>query len=419
MPKPIPQPVAPFVNPDVEEERNVHEVYEAIAPHFSQTRFKPWPLISAFLSSLPKNALGLDTGGGNGKYLPVAHSHGLEMIETDRSSGLLKCARGMGWGSSPDSTPVNGTDGQKQDTGSDGEDKEGGQKKENLAECVRGDLCGNIWRPGTFDFAISIAAIHHLSTDERRRHAVKTIMKPLKLNKKGPYSRFMIYVWAYEQGEASKRKMGSAAGPSLPLDSASNSEPTEAVEGAKERVQDVLVPWVLAPKKGETGKKVKQPRVRAGREGKQGKKGALAGQEVATSQLPSESTTSPSETTDKPSQTSTIPETPTAPEPQPQPLPADEPAPQVFHRYYHLFVQGELQALVESAAREEGYKIVPSVPYSTTEGMEAAQVGLEGLAIDGDAGEGEEREEGKKWMKVRGVGWEMDNWWLEGDVGVW
>lgn len=40
MPKPIPQPAAPFSNPHEDEERTVHTVYEAIAPHFSQTRFK-------------------------------------------------------------------------------------------------------------------------------------------------------------------------------------------------------------------------------------------------------------------------------------------------------------------------------------------------------------------------------------------
>ncbi|WVQ74142.1 hypothetical protein IAR50_003734 [Cryptococcus sp. DSM 104548] len=418
MPKPIPQPVAPFANPGEEEERNVHEVYEAIAPHFSQTRFKPWPLISAFLASLPQNALGLDTGGGNGKYLPVAHSHGLEMIEADRSLGLLKCARGMGWGSSPapavSNTSAKAAESPAQGTSADGENKMDDGEKQNLAECVRGDLCGDIWRQGTFDFAISIAAIHHLSTVERRRHSVQTILKPLKLNKKGPFSRFMIYVWAYEQGEASKRKMGTATGISSPFELAPSSDSTETGAETKERVQDVLVPWVLAPKKGETSKKVKQPRVRAGREAKKGKKAAPAGHEVALdSQLPPPTET-PVDTTPISSRPSIISDLPIEPSPEPQPQPADQPAPQVFHRYYHLFVQGELQDLVESAAKEEGFEIIPSAPYSTTEGMEAAQAGLEGLSLGGGEGKA-----GTKWMKVRGVGWEMDNWWLEGEVGVW
>ena len=41
--KPIPKPIEAFENPDVGEEETVHEVYERIAPHFSQTRYKVGP----------------------------------------------------------------------------------------------------------------------------------------------------------------------------------------------------------------------------------------------------------------------------------------------------------------------------------------------------------------------------------------
>lgn len=48
--KPIPKPIEAFEDPGVGEEETVHEVYERIAPHFSQTRYKvsPSPLPSAF-----------------------------------------------------------------------------------------------------------------------------------------------------------------------------------------------------------------------------------------------------------------------------------------------------------------------------------------------------------------------------------
>lgn len=39
-PKPIPQPIDAFEDPGAGEEETVHEVYERIAPHFSQTRYK-------------------------------------------------------------------------------------------------------------------------------------------------------------------------------------------------------------------------------------------------------------------------------------------------------------------------------------------------------------------------------------------
>lgn len=68
----------------------------------------------------------------------------------------------------------------------------------------------------------------------------------------------------------------------------------------------------------------------------------------------------------------------------------------VYHRYYHLFVKDELRDLVCAAAQEEGYRVIrsPSSP----------GVGGEGK------GEGQ-------WMRIRGEGWEADNWWIEAEVG--
>ncbi|KAK4690081.1 hypothetical protein P7C73_g60, partial [Tremellales sp. Uapishka_1] len=285
MPKPIPIPYEPGSEPSVEEEANVHQVYEKIAPHFSLTRFKPWPLIESFLQSQPPNSLGLDSGAGNGKYLPVAIASGSRMIALDRSEGLLGVARTQG-------------------------DVAGG------SECVRGDLCHLGWRDGVFDFAISIAAIHHLSTPDRRRLSVQALFAPLVHSAKPPYSRFFIYVWAYEQSSSSRRKMGATADQPSP---AEEQEPNT-------KIQDVLVPWVTGynPKKGEV---LESP-------------------------------------------------------------------PEVLHRYYHLFVEGELRALVEQAGREEGYVVVDEVPI-------------------GGSGK-----EGDKWLRIRGVGYEADNWWLEGEVGL-
>lgn len=78
--------------------------------------------------------------------------------------------------------------------------------------------------PASFDFAISIAVIHHLSTPERRIEATKTILEHLK-----PDGRALIYVWALEQKD-SRRGWD---------------------EGHE---QDVMVPWVMhknAPKKSK------------------------------------------------------------------------------------------------------------------------------------------------------------------------
>ena len=51
------------------EKEFVHEVYEKIAGHFSETRFNPWPAISNYLLALDKHSIVADVGCGNGKYL--------------------------------------------------------------------------------------------------------------------------------------------------------------------------------------------------------------------------------------------------------------------------------------------------------------------------------------------------------------
>ena len=66
------------------EKKYVYEIYDKIAPHFSHTRYKPWPKIEGFLNSLDEGSLVADVGCGNGKYLHV-NKDKIHMIGTDRS----------------------------------------------------------------------------------------------------------------------------------------------------------------------------------------------------------------------------------------------------------------------------------------------------------------------------------------------
>jgi ubiquinone/menaquinone biosynthesis C-methylase UbiE len=47
----------------------VHQVYNQIADHFSNTRHSAWPGVVEFIQSLKKDSVMLDIGCGNGKYL--------------------------------------------------------------------------------------------------------------------------------------------------------------------------------------------------------------------------------------------------------------------------------------------------------------------------------------------------------------
>jgi len=170
--------------PEKYEEEHVHSVYEQIAAHFSSTRYKPWPIVGSFLQSLPPGSIGLDVGCGNGKYLSV--NRDIFIIGSDRSSNLVKIASKNG----PHGTVV-------------------------------ADTLALPHQDGRFDFAISIAVVHHLSTVERRREAIKAMLECLREG-----GKTLVYVWALEQ-KNSRRGWD---------------------EGHE---QDIMVPWVMT-----TGKKM-------------------------------------------------------------------------------------------------------------------------------------------------------------------
>jgi len=96
------------------------------------------------------------------------------------------------------------------------------------------------------DFAISIATIHHLSTQERRCEAVKSLIRSVKPNS----GRLLIYVWAVEQDGLSKRIVPDVIVPS------DDGAPASA------KIQDVLVPWVKSGSvPGKTNSSSHEPKV--------------------------------------------------------------------------------------------------------------------------------------------------------------
>lgn len=256
-------------NPQTYEDEHVHAVYDEIAPHFSSTRYKPWPIIARFISSLPTGWVGLDSGTGNGKYLPLPLDRPGDIwtIGVDRSRNLLQIARKAGEG-------------------------------DVIREVVWGDVLGRSWRDGAFDYAISIATVHHLSTAERRKTAVQKIMQSISPS----HGRALIYVWAIEQDDLSKRTIPS--------------EPTKDTDGSG---RDVFVPWVLTshvPKQ--------KPKAKTRSRGKK--------QESRIDTPESEPLTS-------------------------EMAEAEGDQPKVYNRFYHMFAKGELSALVREAARDLGLEL--------------------------------------------------------------
>ncbi|KAK6509560.1 tRNA methyltransferase, has a role in tRNA modification [Arthrobotrys musiformis] len=175
------------------EDQHVHQVYDKIASHFSATRYKPWPIVHEFLTTLAPGSVGIDVGCGNGKYLNV--NPNVFIVGSDRCENLVKIAK--------DQAPTQ--------------------------DVATADILSQPHKPSSFDFALSIAVIHHLSSPERRVEAISSILELLKPAGEG---KALLYVWALEQ-KNSRRGWDE------------NSE------------QDVLVPWVLTKQFKEPSKKDK------------------------------------------------------------------------------------------------------------------------------------------------------------------
>ncbi|KAJ0240068.1 hypothetical protein HA466_0227580 [Hirschfeldia incana] len=142
------------------EKKYVHRVYDAIAPHFSSTRYAKWPKVAAFLESLPPGSVILDAGCGNGKYLGL--NPNCFFIGCDISDPLIRICSEKGH------------------------------------EVLVADAVNLPYREGFGDAAISIAVLHHLSTEERRKGAVEELVRVVK-----PGGFVLITVWAAEQEDKS------------------------------------------------------------------------------------------------------------------------------------------------------------------------------------------------------------------------
>lgn len=156
------------------------------------------------------------------------------------------------------------------------------------------------WREGTFDFAISIATIHHFTTPSRRIAAVRTMLRAL--NKK--HGKLIIQVWAVEQvppQQQNKNDKNANSTPHKPylkrqrdMDKLESAITTlQSLNLSQAEKQDVFVPWKLQPAQQADQSNTDSKGVEAN---------------------------------------------PTEP---------------VYQRYYHLFKAGELREMVEEAARLE------------------------------------------------------------------
>lgn len=138
------------------ERAHVHEVYNGIADHFSSTRHSAWPGVAKFIESMDAYSSMLDIGCGNGKYLNIRND--LFCFGCDYSDQLIKICQ-----------------------------------ERNFNSFVSDCLCVPT-KDNYFDYVISIAVLHHLSTMERRAKMLNEMVRVLK-----PGGKALVTVWAKEQ----------------------------------------------------------------------------------------------------------------------------------------------------------------------------------------------------------------------------
>ncbi|KAF4369956.1 hypothetical protein G4B88_016117 [Cannabis sativa] len=182
------------------EKKFVHRVYDAIAPHFSSTRYAKWPKVAAFLSSLALDLL----------------SWMLDVVMGNRGSEVL------------------------------------------VADAV------NLpYRTGFGDAAISIAVLHHLSTESRRKKAIEELVRVVK---KG--GLVLITVWAAEQEDRSllakwtplnqnipeteERNLGKVKD-SKETTSRSEDDSVASDDASNINNQEYFIPWHLPYHRAEVG----------------------------------------------------------------------------------------------------------------------------------------------------------------------
>ncbi|KAF2879487.1 hypothetical protein ILUMI_26682 [Ignelater luminosus] len=197
------------------EKTHVHNVYDTIADHFSDTRHKPWPNVLDFVQSLEIGSVLVDVGCGNGKYL--GHNRNVFDLGCDSSASLINVCKTRGF-------------------------------QVFTCNCLNIPLRNNI-----ADGIISIAVIHHLANSERRLQAIKELVRVLRINGKA-----LIYVWAKDQNknqekssylkqDRKNRKSDSIISVDKTETIAINEDVSLPVHTNRTQFQhqDVLVPWKL------------------------------------------------------------------------------------------------------------------------------------------------------------------------------
>jgi tRNA (uracil-5-)-methyltransferase TRM9 len=131
--------------------------YDHIALHFNETRKAIWSRVGKFLDMIPKYSLVADVGCGNGKY--TRYRQDIFVIANDICIPLLDFI-----------------------------------ENNSTCNCCIADGLYLPYKTKSFQYAISIAVLHHISDYESRLKFITNIINILE-----PGGKLLFTVWAVEQ----------------------------------------------------------------------------------------------------------------------------------------------------------------------------------------------------------------------------
>jgi len=144
------------------EKKYVYNTYQNIAEDFSTSRYKVWDSVKDFLNNIENDSKILEVGCGNGKNL-LYRKDELVSYGCDISDEFVRICRERG------------------------------------LNVDKGDNINLNYKNNFFDYTISVAVIHHISSEERRIQAIKELVRVTK-----PGGKIFIEVWAMKQDDSSR-----------------------------------------------------------------------------------------------------------------------------------------------------------------------------------------------------------------------
>ncbi len=139
----------------------VKEVYEEIAPHFSNTRVNKWSWVIDFLDSLKKDSIVYDLGCGNGRNM----DHGsLKFVGIDNCESFITIC-----------------------------------ESKNLS-VINSNITKIPLNNNSADAIICIAVFHHLSSSENR---IQSLLEMKRLIKSG--GKILLSTWSINQPQKTRR----------------------------------------------------------------------------------------------------------------------------------------------------------------------------------------------------------------------